>query len=93
MAQQSIKVIGNNGQLSLGKEFAGKTVLIEQVDPGTWVIKAGVFIPDSEKWLYKNGNLEKLERALKWAETHPPVDNFAEVMEKLEKKIYEQDKD
>lgn len=93
MAQQSIKVIGNNGQLSLGKEFAGKTVSIEQTNPGTWIIKAGVFIPDSEKWLYKDGNLEKLERALKWAETHPAVDNFDEVMEKLEKQIHGKDKD
>ena len=93
MAQQSIKVIGNNGQLSLGKEFAGKTVLIEQVNPGTWVIKAGVFVPDSEKWLYENGNLERLERALKWSETHPAVDNFAEMMEKWEKQVHGQNKD
>ena len=85
MAQQSVKVIGNNGQLSLGKEFAGKMVLIDQLDSGTWLIKAGTFIPESEKWLYTNGNLESLERGLKWIETHEPIDNFSEMVKKLEK--------
>ena len=51
-------------------------------------------IPKSEEWLYKNDNLEKLERALKWSETHPAAaDNFAEIMEKWEKQINEQNKD
>ena len=27
-----VKVIGNNGQLSLGKAFAGQMVMIDQVD-------------------------------------------------------------
>ncbi len=32
---QQVKVIGSNGQLSLGKVFAGQMVLIEQLDNGT----------------------------------------------------------
>ena len=38
---QQVKVIGGNGQLSLGKEFAGQMVLIDQLDNGTWLIKTG----------------------------------------------------
>ena len=30
----SVKVIGQNGQISLGKEFAGRQVLVEQREPG-----------------------------------------------------------
>ncbi len=82
---QTIKVIGANGQISLGKEFAGKTVLIDQITPGTWIIKSGEFIPDSEKWLYQGNNLAKLEKALEWAEKNKPVDNFDQLAKKIEK--------
>ena len=74
-----VKVVGINGQVSLGKEFAGKTVLIDQIDEATWVIKAGTFVPESEKWLYQGKNLVKLENALEWAEKNAPTDNFDEL--------------
>ena len=76
---QQVKVIGTNGQVSLGKEFAGKTVLVDQIDESTWVIKAGKFIPDSEKWLHHGKSMAKLEKALDWAEKHKPKDNFDEL--------------
>lgn len=76
---QQVKVVGTNGQVSLGKEFAGKTVLVDQIDEGTWVIKTGTFVPDSEKWLHQDKNMAKLEKALKWAEQHQPKDNFDEL--------------
>jgi hypothetical protein len=77
---QQIKVVGMNGQFSLGKEFAGKTVLIDQIDEATWVIKAGTFVPDSEKWLYHGKNLARLEKAMDWAEKTAPVDNFDQLV-------------
>jgi hypothetical protein len=80
---QQVKVIGHNGQLSLGKAFAGQMVIIDQVDNGTWIIKTGEFIPDSEKWLYSKDNLEKLDRALFWAKNNQPKDNFAEIDGKI----------
>ncbi len=42
MAQ--IKTIGSNGQISLGKEFAGENVLIDSPEYGVWTIKIGKFI-------------------------------------------------
>ena len=50
---QQVKVIGGTGKLSLGKEFAGQMVLIDQLGNGNWTIKTGGFIADSEKWLYE----------------------------------------
>jgi len=47
----SIRIIGSSGQISLGKEFAGRHVLIDQVEPGMWLLKVGSFVPDSERWL------------------------------------------
>ena len=65
MAQ--IKTIGSNGQISLGKEFAGESVLIENPEPGVWIVKIGKFIPNNEQWLYQENNSSKLDEALNWA--------------------------
>lgn len=83
-SHHQVKIVGANGQISLGKEFAGKMVLVDQLNEGTWVIKAGVFIPDSEKWLYQSNNLSKLERALVWAENNKPIDNFDEIAQGID---------
>jgi hypothetical protein len=77
---QQVKVIGSNGQLSLGKEFASQMVLGD----GTWIIKAGAFIPDSEMWLHRGEAALKLDKALAWAEANEPKDNFAEIIEKID---------
>ena len=50
---QAIKQIGASGQISLGKEFAGRTVLINTTEPGVWVIKTSQTIPDSELLLHQ----------------------------------------
>ena len=84
MLQHQVKVVGMNGQVSLGKELAGKMISIEQVDSGTWVIKSGEFIPDSEKWLHEGDNMARLDKALAWAEKNPPQDNFEEIVKKIE---------
>jgi len=83
-AHSQVKVIGSNGQISLGKEFAGKTVIVNKTGKGLWTIQEGQFIPDSEKWLYQAGNLDKLEQALDWAEKNKPVDNFDKLIKEME---------
>ena len=79
-----VKIIDSNGQLFLGKEFAGKLVLIDQLNSGTWIIKSGEFITDTEKWLYQNNHLSKLEKALEWAEKNKPTDNFEALAKGIE---------
>ena len=79
-----IKTIGSNGQLSLGKAFAGMAVMVEQLAEGSWLIKAGTFVPDSEKWLHEPKVAASLDRALAWAENHEPQDNFDELVKKIE---------
>ena len=74
--QAQVKIVGSNGQISLGKEFAGKMVLIDNINESTWIIKTGNFIPDSEQWLHAPEVSKKLDQALAWAEKHEPKDNF-----------------
>jgi hypothetical protein len=79
-----VKYVGDNGQISLGKEYAGKQVQIMKSAEGTITIKTGNFIPDSERWLHQGDNLKKLNEAITWAENTPRnSDNFEEIMKKL----------
>lgn len=59
------------GQISLGKEFAGRTVLIDSTEPGVWVIKTAQTIPDSELWLHQLEAAMRLDWALA-AMNEPP---------------------
>jgi len=34
----AIKTVGRSGQISLGKEFAGQHVLIDEIEPGVWIL-------------------------------------------------------
>jgi hypothetical protein len=61
----AIKRIVASGQISLGKKYAGRTVLIDGSEPGVWVIKTAQTIPDSELWLHQPDQAVRLDRALK----------------------------
>ena len=45
-----IKSIGSSGQISLGKQYAGRTITGDQVAEGVWTIKTAQVIPDDELW-------------------------------------------
>jgi hypothetical protein len=52
-APPTVKVIGANGQISLGKQFAGRQVLVEEQESGVWLIRTATVIPDNERWLHE----------------------------------------
>lgn len=87
---QAIKTIGSSGQISLGKEFAGRTVVIESTEPGTWIIKTARVIPDNELWLHQEPAKSKLERAIRWAEETPRQTTDLDTLEKRLVEHYEQ---
>jgi len=67
-----VKTIGSSGQISLGKEFAGRHVLVDEIERGVWVVKLGDFVPDTERWLHESPAREVLDRAVAWAEKTAP---------------------
>ena len=75
-----VKSVGRNGQITLGKEFAGRLVMIHQAAPGVWTLKLGEFVPDSEHWLHRPEAKAKLDRALKWAEENPPRESSLDTL-------------
>jgi hypothetical protein len=83
-----VKTIGSSGQISLGKENAGRTVTVDEVEEGVWIIKTAQVIPDNELWLHTPEMKAKLDRALEWAATHEPKEtNFEEFEKKLMKHL------
>jgi len=76
----SVKTIGASGQITLGKEYSGKTVVVDEIEPGVWMVKVGAFIPDSERWLHEPTEKAKLDEAVAWAEANPAsADNLADI--------------
>lgn len=73
-----IKTVGSSGQISLGKKFAGQTVLVDEIQTGVWMVKVGRFVPDNEKWLQAADIQAELDEAIAWAEQNPPRDTNIE---------------
>lgn len=83
--KSSVKVVGLNGQISLGKEFAGKQVLVEEREPGVWLVRTALVIPENELWLHQPATQAALQRAMASAQANPPkvttdVDAFLETV-------------
>jgi hypothetical protein len=71
----SVKVVGSNGQISLGKQFAGRQVLVEEREPGVWLVRTASVVPDNERWLHEPQSRLELERALDLAERNAPQES------------------
>ena len=81
----SVKVVGSNGQISLGKEFAGRQVLVEEREPGVWLVRTALVVPENELWLHQPKAREDLARALEWAQRHPAKESDPDaILKRLE---------
>jgi len=76
-----VKTIGRSGQIALGKEYVGRHVLIDEIEPGVWLVKLGEFVPDNERWLWDIQVQKDLDEAIAWAENNPPRATDLEVLE------------
>lgn len=74
----SVKIVGTNGQISLGKQFAGRQVLIEEQAAGVWLVRTATVVPDNERWLHEPAAAADLSKALRWADANPPSDAIAD---------------
>jgi hypothetical protein len=76
----TVKVIGANGQISLGKQFAGRQVLVEEQETGVWLIRTATVIPDNERWMHEPVAAADLSSALAWSQENPPADDQADAV-------------
>lgn len=81
-SEPKFKVIGSNGQISLGKEYAGHQVTVEQVGDEKWLITGVAVIPKSELWLHEPETAKALTRAIRRAEATPPRETDLDALER-----------
>jgi len=80
-----VKVVGSNGQISLGKQYAGRQVLVEEREPGVWIVRTATVIPDNERWLHAPKAAADLQAAMAWSLAHAATDSDTEgALERLE---------
>jgi hypothetical protein len=80
----AVKVVGTNGQISLGKQYAGRQVLVEEREPGVWLVRTATIIPDNERWLHEPQAAADLQAALAWSAGQPASDtNLDETLQRL----------
>ena len=83
-SHSSVKVVGANGQISLGKQFAGRQVLVEEQELGVWMVRTATVIPDNQRWLHEPQAETDLRSALAWATATPASDgNTDSLMNRL----------
>lgn len=61
---------------------------MEEQEPGVWLVRTAIVIPDNERWLQPPQVVADLQKALAWAQANPPADANADaVLEKLNAKV------
>ena len=70
----TVKIVGANGQISLGKQFAGRQVLVEEQEAGVWLVRTATVIPDNERWLHQPKAATDLAQAMAWSAQHAAAD-------------------
>jgi hypothetical protein len=76
-----IKTVGSSGQIALGKQYAGRHVMVEELEPGVWMVKVGEFIPDNERWLHTPEVKAQLDEGFAWAAQNPPQETDLKELE------------
>jgi hypothetical protein len=69
--QRELKRVGQSGQISIGRELAGKLLRLEQMEDGRLVLTPVVDVPESQLWTLTEPHKSRIERGLAWAAKTP----------------------
>ena len=84
--QAKLLTVASNGQISIGKAWAGRQIVIEEIGDGELHIKAGSFVPDSQKTFNTAEARTSLNEFNSWSEKAPAKSiKSSEVFAKLRK--------
>lgn len=64
--QAKLLMVPPNGQISIGKSWAGRQILVEEVGNNEIRILSGEFVPDSQKKFHTNEARESLNAFNQW---------------------------
>ena len=69
--QPELKRVGQSGQISVGRELAGKLLRLEKLDDGRLLLTPVVDVPESQLWTLSEPDKSRIERGLAWAARTP----------------------
>lgn len=67
-----ILTVPANGQISIGKAWAGRQIMVEEIGNDRIQISSGVFVPDSQRTFHTTEANESLAGFTEWEEANPP---------------------
>jgi len=76
-----LKMVGNSGQLSLGKQYAGRYFEVKQREDGSIVLTPMRVIPECDAWLYTAEMRGRLRAADNWMDRNPPAETDLDALE------------
>jgi hypothetical protein len=76
-----IKTVSQSGQISLGKAFAGKRVMLEHLEDGRWVITPVAIVPEHLLWTLEPEVTKRLDEYLNWTQTNLPRETDLQTLE------------
>jgi len=86
MATLNVKQVNKQGQISIGKKYAGKKVRIDEYPDGTVVLEPVEIVSEFELNLFKSKTFQNRLKAFdRWESSNPPAESDLSAMEqKLE---------
>ena len=75
-----LKMVGNSGQLSLGKKYAGQYFEVEQQPGGAVLLRPMKVVPDAEAWVHELAMRDQLRRADEWAKRTPRAETSLDAL-------------
>ncbi|MGK5083958.1 hypothetical protein WDW37_11715 [Bdellovibrionota bacterium FG-1] len=79
--------VAPNGQISIGKKWAGREIRVEEVSDTELRIVAGFFVPEHQATFFSPDAMEKFREFNAWNSKNPPKPtNTAALFDRLEKK-------
>jgi hypothetical protein len=81
-----IKTVSQSGQISLGKAFAGKRVMLEHLEDGRWVITPVAIVPEHLLWTLESEVTKRLDEYLDWTQSNPPQETDLKTLEQPARK-------
>lgn len=78
MGTPMLKMVGTSGQVSLGKQYAGRYFEVELQTDGSILLKPMRVMPEADAWLYTPAMRERLVQADAWMANNPPCESDLE---------------
>lgn len=63
----TLKVVGNSGQISIGKAFAGKVLRLTTQEDGSLLLTPVAIVPESQLWMTQEPHVGAIARGLAYA--------------------------